>query len=45
MKVKRLRQRDLRALRSFLREIHAEPNLEGFAANIVSTLPKVISWE
>jgi len=40
-----LRQRDLEALLSFLREIYADPDLESFAANIVSTLPKVIPSE
>ena len=43
--MEQLRQRDLRAVFLFLREIHADPDLEGFATNIVSMLSKVISSE
>ena len=43
--MERLSQRDLQILLSYLREIYAHHDLESFAANIVSTLPKVIPSE
>jgi DNA-binding CsgD family transcriptional regulator len=43
--VERLRQRDLQVFLSYLREIYAHRDLESFAANIVSALPKVVSSE
>ena len=43
--MERLRQRDLVALLSYLREIYAHRDLESFPTTIVSTLPKVLSSE
>jgi DNA-binding CsgD family transcriptional regulator len=43
--MERLGQRDLGAFLSFLREIYAVPDLESFATNVVSMLPKVIPSE
>src|SRR5919199_5782543 len=43
--MERLSQRDLQTLLSYLREIYAHHDLESFADNIVSTLPKVIPSE
>lgn len=43
--MERVRQRDLRALLSYLREIYAQRDLDGFAAHLVSTLPKVVPSE
>lgn len=43
--MERLSQRDLQTLLSYLREIYAHHDLESFAANIVSMLPKVVPSE
>lgn len=40
--MERLAQRDIEALLSYLREIYAFSDLEGFASRVVSTLPRII---
>lgn len=43
--MERLGRRDLRVLLSYVRDLYAWRDLDGFAANLVATLPKVVPSE